>query len=52
MSDFENMPKYFPKVAEAVRIISRVGNNLTIEADVKFFGKVFKVNMKTELLTF
>jgi len=49
MSDFENMPKYFPKVAQMVRIINRDGNNLTIKADVKSFGKVFKVNMKTKL---
>lgn len=49
ISDFENMPKYFPKVVKAVRIVNRVGNNLTIEADVKSFGKVYKVNMNTRL---
>lgn len=50
MTDFENMPKNFPKVAESVQINKRDGNNLEMEATVKSFGKNFKVKMKTEIL--
>lgn len=49
MSDFENWPKYFPKVAESVRILKREGNNFTMEADVKTFGRVISVNMEIQL---
>ena len=49
ITDFENMPKYFPKVAESLRIVSREGNNLTIEAQAKSFGKTFRTHMKTRL---
>jgi len=35
MTDFENMPKYFPKVAESLRIVSRNGNHLSIDAKAK-----------------
>lgn len=49
MSDFENMPKYFPKVAQSLRILKRDGNNLTIEAETKSFGRVFQVHMETQL---
>lgn len=37
MTDFEHLPKYFPKVAEAVEIKKQEGNNLEIEATVKSF---------------
>jgi carbon monoxide dehydrogenase subunit G len=50
MTDFEHLPKYFPKVAESVQINKREGNNLEIEATVKSFGKKFQVKMKTQIL--
>lgn len=50
VSDFENMPKYFPTIAESVRIIEKQGNHQKMEARVKSFGKVFDVKMQTELL--
>ena len=50
MTDFEHLPKYFPKVAEAVEIKKREGNYLEMEATVKSFGKKFKVKMKTQIL--
>lgn len=50
MTDFEHLPKYFPKVAEAVEIKKREGDYLEMEATVKSFGKRFKVKMKTQIL--
>lgn len=50
ISDFENMPKYFPTIAESVRIIEKQENHQKMEARVKSFGKVFDVKMQTELL--
>lgn len=50
MTDFENLPKNFPKVADSVKIIKRDGNNLEMEATVKSFGRKFQVKMKTEIL--
>ena len=50
ITDFEKLPKYFPKVAESVEINKRDGNNLEMEATVKSFGKKFKVKMKTQIL--
>ena len=50
MTDFENMPKHFPKVAEKVTVTKREGNNLEMDASVRSFGKVFGVKMKTEIL--
>jgi carbon monoxide dehydrogenase subunit G len=50
ITDFENMPKNFPKVAESVIITKREGNNLEIEAQVKSFGTTFPVKMKTKIL--
>lgn len=49
MSDFENMPKYFPAVADSIRIIKREGDNLSIEARAKTFGRVFCAHMETQL---
>jgi hypothetical protein len=49
MSDFENMPKYFPKVAQSLHILKRNGNNLVIEAKAKTFGRIISVRMKTQL---
>lgn len=50
MTDFEKIPEYFPKVAEAIHINSRDGNNLDMEATVKSFGKKFQIKMKTQIL--
>ncbi len=50
ISDFENMPKHFPAIAESVRIIEKQGNHQEMEARVKSFGKVFDVQMNTELV--
>lgn len=49
MSDFENMPKYFPAVAQSIQVLKRDGNNLTMEAKAKTFGRVFSVQMETQL---
>ncbi|MBZ9572366.1 SRPBCC family protein [Patescibacteria group bacterium] len=49
MTDFENMPKNFPAVAQSLRIVKREGNNLTIEAKAKTFGRVIPVHMETQL---
>lgn len=50
LTDFENMPRHFPKVAEKVVIKKRDGNNLEMEATVKSFGRKFQVRMKTQIL--
>ena len=50
ITDFENLPKNFPKVAESVVITKREGNNLKIDAQVKSFGATFPVKMKTKIL--
>lgn len=50
MTDFENFPNHFPKVAESIRIIKREGDHLEIKATVKSFGKRFQVRMKTQIL--
>lgn len=50
ITDFENLPKNFPKVAESVVITKREGNNLEIDAQVKSFGTTFPVKMKTKIL--
>lgn len=50
VSDFENMPKHFPTIAESVRITEKQGNHQKMEARVKSFGKVFDVQMNTELV--
>jgi len=50
ITDFENMPKNFPKVAESVIITKREGDNLEIDAQVKSFGTTFPVKMKTKIL--
>ena len=50
VSDFERAPEYFPLVAKGMKIISRDGNNLVIEATTNTFGINFSVNMQTTLL--
>lgn len=49
VTDFENAPKYFPSVANSLKIIDKKSNNLIIEATTKTFGLTFKVLMKTKL---
>jgi uncharacterized membrane protein len=34
ISDFENMPKYFPSIAESVHITEKQGNHQKMEARV------------------
>lgn len=50
ISDFENMPKYFPSVAESIYITEKQGNHQKMKAKVKSFGRVFNAKMQTELL--
>lgn len=50
VTDFENAPKHFPKVAQSLKVIKREGNHLEIDAQSKTFGLKFKVKMKTELI--
>lgn len=50
VTDFENAPKYFPKVAQSLVITKKEANHLEIDAQSKTFGLKFKVKMKTELL--
>lgn len=50
ITDFENMPENFPKVAESVTITKREGDDLEIEAQVKSFGTTFPVKMKTKII--
>lgn len=38
VTDFENMPTNFPKVAHSVKIMQRDGNNLVIYAEAKSLG--------------
>jgi hypothetical protein len=44
------MPKYFPSVAKSIRITVKQGNYQTMDAKVKSFGRIFDVQMQTELL--
>lgn len=50
MTDFEKLPKYFPKIADSVHIKKKEGNYLEMDAFVKSFGKIFPVKMKTQIL--
>ena len=50
MSDFENMPKNFPAVAHSLHIVKKEGNNFSIEAKVKTFGRIIPVDMETRLI--
>ncbi len=50
MTDFENMPTHFPKVAESVQIRKKEGDYLEMEATVKSFGRKFQVKMRTQIL--
>ncbi|MFZ2693725.1 MAG: SRPBCC family protein [Minisyncoccia bacterium] len=50
MTDFENWPEYFPKVAESIQVAKHEGNYLEMNATVKSFGKKFPVSMKYQIL--
>ena len=50
ITDFENWPNYFPKVAKSIQIIKQEENILEMEAIVKSFGRKFPVKMKTKIL--
>lgn len=50
ITDFENMPKYFPKVAKSITITKKDGNYLEMDAEAKSFGMTFPVKMKTEII--
>jgi carbon monoxide dehydrogenase subunit G len=50
ITDFEKMPKYFPKVAKSIIITKRNRNNLEIDAIAKSFGTTFPVKMKTQII--
>jgi len=49
ITDFENAPKYFPKVAKSIKKISQDGDRLVMEAQTKSFGRTFSVRMNTQL---
>ena len=51
ISDFEKAPEYFPLVAKGMKVVSRDGDNLEIEATTNTFGINFKVKMKTTLMS-
>lgn len=50
ITDFENWPKYFPKVAQSIRVKKREGDNFEMDATVKSFGQDFPVKMKTRII--
>ena len=50
MTDFENWPTSFPKVAESIQVTERDGDTLHLHATVKSFGQRFPVQMTTEIL--
>ena len=49
ITDFENFPKYFPKVAESIHIKKREGDYLEMDAIAKSFGRDLPVQMKTHI---
>jgi hypothetical protein len=50
ITDFENFPEHFPKVAAAIQVKKRNGDYLEMEATVKSFGRQFPVRMKTNII--
>ncbi len=50
MTDFEHMSEHFPKVADSVHIKKHEGDRLEMQAKVKSFGRIFRVNMVTKIL--
>ena len=52
-SDFEALPANFPRLAHSVKIVSRKGNQLRVEAEAASFGRLFprvNVALDAELL--
>lgn len=51
ITDFENIPKFFPSVAKSAKYVSRDGNNFIVEAKTKAFwgSKTFTVRMEGQL---
>jgi len=50
ITDFENLPKNFPKVAHGVTITKQEGNYMEMDARVKSSGKIFLVKKQTTIL--
>lgn len=50
VSDFERMPKRFPKVAHSMKIAKQDGDLLEIDAVAKAFGKLIPVKIHATLL--
>lgn len=50
MTSFEEFPRYFPKVAESIKIKKREGNYLEMDVIVRSFGRKLPVKMKTQIL--
>ena len=50
ITDFENFPKHFPKVAASIEVKKREENYLEMEAIARSFGKDLPVQMKTQIL--
>lgn len=50
ISDFEAMPRNFPKVAHRLTIVQKEGFDLTIEAEAKSLGRIIPVSMQARLM--
>ena len=53
ISDFESMPKNFPRVAHRIKVVGREGQHVNFEAEAASFGRWFpkvKINVSAELL--
>lgn len=53
ISDFESMPRNFPRVAHSIKVISREGERVNFEAAAASFGRWFpkvRINVSAELL--
>jgi len=49
MTDFENIPKYFPDVAKSVRILDEQGNNVILALESPYPDGVMQVRRSIEL---
>ena len=51
LTDFENAPKYFPRVAKSARVVNRDGDNLVVQVETKAFlgSGTFHVQMEAHL---
>jgi len=53
ISDFESMPKNFPRVAHRITVVSRQGERVDFEAEAASFGRWFpkvKIHVSAQLL--